>query len=570
LGEGAFGKVFLAKQVSLARQVALKITANLGSEARTMASLEHDNIVQVFSEVVVPEMDARLLCMQYVPGTTLGKVIRQFAAQPSLGKVSGQRVLQVVDDLSAVPAEFQAAGFQERTMLAESDQIETVTLLGSRLAGALNYAHKRGVLHRDIKPDNILISQYGRPLLVDFNLSLDPHQVAGTHAGMFGGSLRYMAPEHLDALNLLHPTPQEAVDQRSDIFSLGVVLYELLHLRRPFREPTPGGNQVEVLEEMADHRRDPRGLPSEHRQAASEVLEGVVRRCLLPDPKDRFQSANELRLALDSARQLHGIRKALPKPDRLMSVALRRPLLMLILAVLVPNLLGSILNISYNTLRIVSNLTEMQMTVFQQLIVGYNLIVYPICIFLLMWQVIPIFFQRRPDDPARIRRRIVTLPVWVVVLCVVGWLPGGVVFPLVLQFAAGPLAPTIFGHFVIDFAISGLVAVTYSYFGAEAILLRVLYPRFLAGEPRPHESAREELRGVSSRIYVAQTFAGVIPLIGATLLVVIGPAEVGSYGMFRVLVVFLIALGMVGFGLSLSVAGMLQQTTLALTRFSKN
>lgn len=76
LGEGTFGKVYLARQVSLDRQIALKVTANRGSEARTLASLEHDHIVQVFSETVHPERNQRLLCMQYVPGTTLERIIR--------------------------------------------------------------------------------------------------------------------------------------------------------------------------------------------------------------------------------------------------------------------------------------------------------------------------------------------------------------------------------------------------------------------------------------------------------------------------------------------------------------
>ena len=74
LGEGSFGKVFLARQLSLERQVALKVTSNHGCEARTLASLEHDHIVHVFSETVDPTRDLRLLCMQYVPGTTLQRI----------------------------------------------------------------------------------------------------------------------------------------------------------------------------------------------------------------------------------------------------------------------------------------------------------------------------------------------------------------------------------------------------------------------------------------------------------------------------------------------------------------
>src|SRR5438105_5445421 len=82
LGEGAFGKVFLARQISLDRQVALKVTANWGNEARTLASLEHDCIVHVFSEMVDRQSNLRLMCMQYVPGTTLQEIIRGLENRP--------------------------------------------------------------------------------------------------------------------------------------------------------------------------------------------------------------------------------------------------------------------------------------------------------------------------------------------------------------------------------------------------------------------------------------------------------------------------------------------------------
>ena len=494
LGEGAFGKVFLARQISLGRQIALKVTANIGSEAHTMATLEHDNIVQVFSEVILPEVNSRLLCMQYVPGTTLGKIIRQLSLRSGEAPETGERFLEVVDELSAVPAAFQAAGFKERQLLTESDWIETATILGSRLAGALAYAHERGILHRDIKPDNILVSQYGRPLLVDFNLAIDSHQFVGVGTGLFGGSLRYMAPEHLEAMNPVHPTSPEAVDERSDVYSLGVVLYELLNLQRPFREPVAGRNQVEVLAELAAERHEPLPAPSPDRDEATDVLDGVIRRCLEPDPNARFQSAGDLCQALDATRELHEIRKALPEPGRLTAVAMRRPLLVLVLAVFIPNLIGSGVNISYNMLRIVSHLTQDQVAVFERTMIGYNLFIYPICVALMVWQALPIFWRRSQDTAAEIRRRIARLSIWIVALCLIGWLPGGIVFPLVLHVAAGPLQPAIFGHFLVDFAISGLVAITYSYFGAEAILLRVLYPRF-----SPARRSRDKRRARNSR-----------------------------------------------------------------------
>ncbi len=564
LGEGAFGRVFLAEQVSLARQVALKVTANRGSEARTMASLEHDNIVQVFSELILPQCDARLLCMQYVPGTTLGKVIRYLAERPGQD-VSGASIITAIDDLSTVAAVFQATALKERQQLAEADLLEAVTLIGGRLAEALAYAHERGVLHRDIKPDNVLVSQYGRPLLVDFNLSLDPHQIAGTSAGLFGGSLAYMSPEHLDAFNPANPTSPEAVDERSDLYSLGVTLFELFQLRRPFPDLSPGTNPLHSLEDLAAQRRAGTPLSDAERSPQTDLLEMVVQRCLEPKPEHRYQSAAELCGALDAARQLHGIRKAMPQPGRLMQLALRWPLTMLVLSVLVPSFLGSAVNISYNVLRILPELTTGQRSVFATMLLGYNLIVYPICSALMIYRAIPIFFPSANIDSARLRKRIVSLPLWIVALGAIGWLPGGLVFPWGIHLAAGPLDPAVFGHFLIDFVMSGLIAVTYSYFGAEAILLRVLYPRHLVGQAHPQEAAAHELSRLPLRINIAQAMAGLIPLIGAILIVLSGPAEAEGYSMFRLLVTALIALGMLGFCFSTAAVSVLRQTLQAFS-----
>ena len=102
LGSGAFSTVFLARQTSLGRFVALKVTANVGGEARTMASLDHDYIVKVFSETVLADRNLRLLCMQFVPGTTLGPVIERLAEHSST-VWTGAELLAAIDRLAAGP-----------------------------------------------------------------------------------------------------------------------------------------------------------------------------------------------------------------------------------------------------------------------------------------------------------------------------------------------------------------------------------------------------------------------------------------------------------------------------------
>src|SRR5262245_33813800 len=281
LGEGSFGKVYLARQISLDRQVAIKISANRGSEARTLASLEHDHIVHVFSETVDLNSNQRVLCMQYVPGTTLERIIVRLSERER-GSWSGRAILDSIDSLSHNPATFHPAALRDRELLAELDYFQAVCWFGARMAEALDYAHAQGVLHRDIKPANILVSQYGRPLLADFNISA---QTTSTpNEDMFGGTLGYMAPEHLDAFDRHAGTTQQAVDERSDLYSLGVVLFELLTGDRPFDRPRNTDHRA-TIRELAQHRRSDIPVPSDKFPDIPGVLDYVVARSLDPDPK---------------------------------------------------------------------------------------------------------------------------------------------------------------------------------------------------------------------------------------------------------------------------------------------
>ena len=237
LGEGAFGKVFLARQISLDRLVALKVTADCGYEGRTMARLEHRRIVQVYSESVDSEHGLRLLCMQYVPGLTLLKLIEQLGqVEPS--QRSGQVLIDILDRENSQPPALDPCSLADREILRNSTIEEAVCWIGQQLAEALAYAHGRQILRRDIKPANILLNQYGQPVLTDFSVSFQATAATKLDAGVFGGTLGYMAPEHRDAFDPTCSAGPETVDERSDIYSFGQVLLELATCQWPQRLAT--------------------------------------------------------------------------------------------------------------------------------------------------------------------------------------------------------------------------------------------------------------------------------------------------------------------------------------------
>jgi eukaryotic-like serine/threonine-protein kinase len=187
-------------------------------------------------------------------------------------------------------------GQPARRFLRNASYIQAAVWIIARLAEALDHAHSRGLLHRDLKPSNILIAADGTPMLLDFNLSADaaaPIPDGGAKV-MLGGTLPYMAPEHLDAFNPLGSTPPSAVDERSDLYALGVILTEMLVGHHPFSDPPPHCRFTDVLTFMTQERR--RGAPSV--RASNPLvpwsLDALLKKCLQPDPNLRYPRARDL------------------------------------------------------------------------------------------------------------------------------------------------------------------------------------------------------------------------------------------------------------------------------------
>lgn len=250
VGRGGMGAVFEAEQLSLGRRVALKILRFGGvadreaierfrREAETVAKLHHTNIVPIFA--VGSEQGVNYYAMQFIDGRSLADV---------LAEGSGP-----------VPA-WQVAEW------------------GLQAADALAHAHQRGVVHRDVKPSNLLLDQEGRLWLTDFGLARRQDDVTLSLTGVLLGTPRYMSPEQATAST-------RRVDHRSDLFSLGATLYELLAARPAFAGSTPH----DVIQQIISG--DP--VPIRRLNPSAPLdLETIIMKCLAKDPAARYAAADDL------------------------------------------------------------------------------------------------------------------------------------------------------------------------------------------------------------------------------------------------------------------------------------
>ena len=159
------------------------------------------------------------------------------------------------------------------------------------LARALHYAHTKRTFHRDVKPANVLITVAHGPQLLDFNLAESPHAVDQAQAALHGGTLPYMAPEQIQAF--LNPALWGQVDGQADIYSLGLVLRELLTGQMP-ELPEPSLPPTRALQEMLDRRPGLDIAVRHHNPAVPHALEAIVANCLALKPQDRYPDAKHL------------------------------------------------------------------------------------------------------------------------------------------------------------------------------------------------------------------------------------------------------------------------------------
>jgi serine/threonine protein kinase len=298
VGRGGMGVVYEAEQISLKRRVALKVLPfaammdprqlqRFHNEARAAACLHHNHIVPVY--FVGCERGVHFFAMQLIGGQTLAHLIADLRLQiadlrqsekgsgpvPQSGDVAAD--LQSAQKISTFPH----AGPSTQTPAQRANYFRQVAQWGVQAAEALDYAHQTGVVHRDIKPGNLILDARGEVWVTDFGLA-QFQQAEGnlTLTGDLVGTLRYMSPEQ--ALGKRMP-----IDHRTDVYSLGLTLYELLTLQPAFTEQ----DRQELLRQIASEEpRPPRCL----NRTIPPDLETIVRKSMEKNPADRYATAKEL------------------------------------------------------------------------------------------------------------------------------------------------------------------------------------------------------------------------------------------------------------------------------------
>ena len=282
LGDGGMGVVYEAYQKSLNRRVALKVLGGslltsksaverFGREARASAKLRHPNIVSIYEEGI--EEDICYYAMELVEGKSVSELIEEFREEKNENDDLSKTKTSWILDTASLAEKKPEKGYGTR------EHFNKIALMVSEAADALEYAHQNSVIHRDIKPSNLMISNGGRLKITDFGIARVEDDNAMTVTGTFLGSPLYMSPEQLKE--------NRDIDHRTDIYSLGVTLYELLTLKPLFEGLT-------THEQAITHILNK--IPAAPRSVNEKIpvdLETICCKAIETQPERRYQSAGE-------------------------------------------------------------------------------------------------------------------------------------------------------------------------------------------------------------------------------------------------------------------------------------
>ena len=286
IGHGGMGAVFLAQQVSLDREVALKVISSVGGpqaknldrfkrESKVLAQISHPNIVPIYE--VGQHGPYSYFAMELVKGVSLDKILSNIR-----NVKSGEKASDVMHKCLEAQASIYENNLSEdsgsKGAEIDTDYIVEISKVIVSVASALDYAHNKGILHRDIKPSNILISTDGTAKLVDFGLAKGQTQESITITGEFFGTPSYVSPEQI--------RKPDTVDCRSDVFSLAATFYECLTLHVPFE----GDTVNETLTQVISREAVP---PKKYCPRLSMDFNTVLLHALEKSQEDRYQTAGD-------------------------------------------------------------------------------------------------------------------------------------------------------------------------------------------------------------------------------------------------------------------------------------
>jgi serine/threonine protein kinase len=563
LGEGGFARVFLARQISMRQLVAVKISADKGSEPQTLRELDHPHIVRVYDQRRLPERGVRIMSMQYVAGGTLKDVVERVKFRLPTER-RGRLLLEAVDEAVRRGGQPPLSDSPDRRALADSPWPEVVCWLGMQLAEALDYAHRHGVLHRDVKPANVLLAADGAPKLADFNISSSETSLDTADEAFVGGSLAYMAPEHLVAFDTQNGA---LVSASCDLYSLAVLLWELLHGTRPFSDVRADDLETVLREMIAQREAGPPPHTTRDGSSLLYILERVLRRCLAPRPEDRYPTAarlaRELRISLNPVAR--DILQSRPHDWR--HWARRHPVLAGVAVGFVPHSIATLFVFAYAQSEIVPYMTEAQQQFWQLQKIAGAAVGYAIgglLIARLGWRMDRAARPSGGGAPVKeqidwARRRALSIDLFAAGFGVAIWIAVGVLYAINMAWIGG-MGISSYVHVVLAQTIAGCIAVVYPALGSAIVSLRAFYPNLVFRTPGDVDD-RDDLTRLAGRAANILLLAGAIPFLALLFYTFVGAES-------KLIVAALAVAGLLGLFVAARMSRMVQSDVQALLRAS--
>jgi hypothetical protein len=448
---------------------------------------------------------------------------------------TGDLILQSVDRSLLKTAQAAPDHSSLREDLGAMSWPMAVAWIGIHLSRALANAHRCGVIHRDVKPANVLLSAEGVPKLADFNVSFSGSAGRAGAASNFGGSIGYMAPEHLRAISATAVSAPEEVGPRADLYSLAILLWELWQGRRPFDTGGRPASWTEAVGQQLESRGAVDSLTCRSDDALARLLENTLRETLAFVPADRIGSGAELEARLMLALHPEAAKLFDPQPESWQGWLSRRsPWLVTAMIILLPNAIAGVYGFFYNKLDTLGGLKsrleaipgrfEVIERTFLVLSTCINAVAFPLGVFLV------VVYTRRVVEGLKSTSRGIAaddgdlssaleLPHRAAIIGGLIWCLAAVLYPIILWRLFPEFSRREISHFFLSHVICGGVAAIYPFFGISVYAVTVLYPQMVRS--KLSDPKFDDRVGVTARRCERYLLlACLVPLLGATLLLI--------------------------------------------------